>query len=46
MTTEQGHLDDDGWRDWTDVAATDLADPEFVALVTAIDADQESWATE
>ncbi len=45
MTTGQG-LDDEGWSDWTDVAAADLVDPEFVGLVTAIDADQGSWATE
>jgi hypothetical protein len=46
MTIDPSDVDDEGWREWTDVAATDLADPEFVALVTAINADQESWATE
>ena len=29
MTTDPSDLDAEGWRDWTDVAATDLADPGY-----------------
>ncbi len=35
-----------GWEDWAEVAAADLADPAFRALVAEIDADQEQWARE
>lgn len=34
------------WKDWAEVAAADLADPTFQALVAEIDADQEAWAAE
>jgi len=34
------------WEDWAEVAAADLADPTFRALVAEIDADQEQWARE
>ncbi len=36
----------DEWQDWAEVAADDLADPTFRALVDEIDADQEQWARE
>lgn len=32
------------WQDWAEVAAADLADPAFRALVEEIDVDQKEWA--
>ncbi len=34
------------WEDWAAVAAADLTEPTFQALVGEIDADQEAWAGE
>jgi len=34
------------WEDWAEVAAADLADPTFRALVEEIDVDQNEWARE
>lgn len=34
------------FEEWADVAAEDLADPSFVALVDAGEADQEEWDRE
>ncbi len=34
------------WEDWAEVAANDLADPTFVALVDEINSDQVEWANE
>ncbi len=34
------------WEDWAEVAAVDLAEPTFQAMVDEIDADQEAWADE
>jgi DNA-binding transcriptional regulator YiaG len=34
------------WADWAAIAAADLADPTFRALVAEIDADQQEWARE
>ncbi len=36
----------EGWKDWAEVAAADLAEPTFQALVAEIDADQEAWSAE
>ena len=36
----------DEWKDWSEVAAADLADPAFVALVAEVEADQQEWARE
>lgn len=32
------------WKDWAEVAAADLADPAFRALVEENDVDQQEWA--
>ncbi|MGH9180488.1 MAG: helix-turn-helix domain-containing protein [Acidimicrobiales bacterium] len=40
-TTAEGE-----WADWAEVAAADLADPTFRALMGEIDADQQAWAGE
>jgi hypothetical protein len=34
------------WQDWAEVAAADMADPTFKALVKEIGDDQEEWARE
>jgi len=34
------------WKDWADMAAADLADPAFRALVEEVEADQQQWARE
>jgi len=34
------------WKDWAEVAAADLAEPTFQALVAEMDADQKAWAAE
>lgn len=34
------------WQDWAVVAAADLAEPTFQALVGEIEADQQAWAAE
>lgn len=36
----------DEWKDWWEVAAEDLADPAFVALVEEVEADQREWSRE
>lgn len=36
----------DDWKDWAEVAAADLADPAFGALVDEVEADQQQWARE
>lgn len=36
----------DEWQDWAEVAAEDLADPAFRALVEEVEADQRQWARE
>lgn len=36
----------DDWSDWAEVAAADLTDPTFRALVDEIETDQQQWAGE
>jgi len=44
--SEHGSPDEGEWEDWTEMAAADLAEPTFQAVVGEIDADQEAWAGE
>jgi len=44
--SEHDRPEEGEWADWAEVAAADLAEPTFAALVSEIDADQEAWAGE
>jgi DNA-binding transcriptional regulator YiaG len=46
MTNEDTPPDSDQWQDWAEVAAADMADPTFRALVNEIESDQREWAAE
>lgn len=43
---ERNDAVDGEWEEWSQVAAPDLADPTFRALVNEIDVDQQEWARE